>query len=118
MKLALDHHVPGPIAPGLRNRGHDVVAAIEVDWHEFEDAVLFERCAEADRALLTNNARDLVPIIREWGAEGRSHAGLILTDDSSWSRRMHNAGRFVDALDAVMTEHPRADAFVDRVHWL
>lgn len=118
MKLALDHHFPGPIAPGLRDRGHDVVAAIEVQWNEFEDPVLFEHCVEDGRALLTNNARDFVPIIREWGAEGRSHLGLILTDDSSWPRTLDNAGRYIDALDALLTQHPADDALVDRVRWL
>lgn len=118
MKLALDHHFPGPIAPGLRDRGHDVMAAIEVEWHEFEDPVLFEHCVEHGRALLTNNVRDFVPIIGEWGAEGRSHAGLILTNDSSWPRTLENASRFIDALDAVMSRYPNGDSFADRVHWL
>lgn len=118
MKLALDHHFPGPIAPGLRDRGHNVVAAIEVGWNELDDPVLFEQCVEDGRALLTNNVRDFVPIVREWAAEGRSHHGLILTSDASMPRTRDNVGGYVDALDSLLAEHPDDDAFVNRVHWL
>lgn len=118
MKLALDHHVTTRLAIALRERDHDVVAAIEVGWHDLEDPALFERCVEDGRALLTNNARDFVPIVREWAAEGRPHLGLLLTDDSSWPRAMERVGRYIDALDVLMSQHPDDDALADRVRWL
>ncbi len=118
MKLALDHHFTTRLAIVLRERDHDVVAAIEVGWHDLEDPALFERCVEDGRALLTNNARDFVPIVREWAAEGRSHLGLLLTDDSSWPRATERVGRYIDALDVLMSQHPDDDALADRVRWL
>ncbi len=118
MKLALDHHFTTRIAVGLREGGHDVVAAVEVGWEELEDPALLEQCVDDGRALLTNNARDFVPIVRERAAEGRSHLGLILTSDSRAARSMDHTGHYLDALDVLLAEHPADEAFVDRVHWL
>lgn len=118
VKLALDHHYPLPIAARLRERGHDVVAAVEVGWETEEDGVLLERCARDERALLTNNVRDSAPLPRHWQAEGRSHLGLIFTSDRSMPRGRDGIGRYVDALDALMQQHPDDDGLVDRVHWL
>lgn len=118
MKLALDHHFTTRLATALRERDHDVAAAIEKGWHDLEDSELFERCVADGRAVLTNNARDFVPLVREWAAEGRSHRGLLLTDDSSWPRAMEGVGRSIDALDALLSQYPDDDAFADRVHWL
>lgn len=118
MKLALDHHYPGPIGPGLRAHGHDVVAAIEMAWNELADPDLLDHCVADGRALLTNNARDFVPIVQEWTTDGRSHFGVILTSDRRWPRTLANASRITDALDAILVEYPDDDGFVDRVHWL
>jgi len=118
VKLALDHHFTTLIAAGLRERDHDVIAAIEVGWNELADPVLLEQCAEAGRSLLTNNARDFVPLIREWVAQGRSHHGLILTSDAKVARSMDDTGHYLDALDGLLSEHSADDAFVDRAHWL
>lgn len=118
MKLALDHHYSPLIAEGLRQRGHDAVAAIEAGWDAQDDEPLLALCADEQRTLLTNNVADFAVIDRRWQTEGRSHSGLIFTSDSSLPRTCDNIGHYVTVIDALMQGHPDADAFLDRIHWL
>lgn len=118
MKLALDHHYSPLIAEGLRERGHDAIAAVEAGWEADDDEPLLARCADDQRVLLTNNVADFAVIGRGWQTEGRSHHGLIFTSDASLPRTRDNIGRYVDALDALMRDNPEIDVFVDRTHWL
>lgn len=118
MKLALDHHYPSSIAPTLRDRGHDAVTALERGWHAEEDEALLEFCAGEGRALLTNNVADFAIIARRWQSDGRSHFGLIFTSDATLPRTHHASGRYVDALDALLSANPGARGLVDQIRWL
>ncbi len=118
MKLALDHHYSTHIVIALRERGHDVIAAIEKGWEAEEDEWLLEACTREARALVTNNVGDFVVIARLWAAQGRSHAGLIFTSDATMPRARHAIGRYVDSLEALLDANPADTAFIDRVHWL
>jgi Domain of unknown function (DUF5615) len=118
VKLALDHHYSPLIARLLRERGCDVVAAVEVGWQAEDDEPLLMLCTSDERCLLTNNVGDFAVIARAWQAEGRVHAGLIFTSDASWPRNRDTVGRYVDALVELITAHAGPNGFVDRVHWL
>ena len=117
MKLALDNHYAPAIAAKLRERGHDAVAAIERGWDALEDEGLLEACAAEGRALMSNDVADFSNIVRVWASDGRSHAGVIFTSDSSMPRSRATIGRFVTALDRLLEANPRPDAFADRIHW-
>ena len=86
MRLLLDHHYPTVVAARLRERGHDVQAAIERGWHTAADDALLGWCAGEGRALMTSNVADFAPLAREWSAHGRVHAGLLITSDTTWPR--------------------------------
>ena len=116
VKLALDHHYSPLIARVLRERGFDVVAAIEVGWEADEDESLLVLCQGDGRCLLTNNVVDFAVIARAWQTEGRSHAGLIFTSDVGWPRSRDTVGSYVDALAELMTANTAG--FADRIHWL
>jgi predicted nuclease of predicted toxin-antitoxin system len=116
VKLALDRHYSPLIARGLRERGFDVVAAVEVGWEAEEDEPLLVLCKGAERCLLTNNVGDFAVIARAWQTEGRTHAGLIFTSDVGWPRSRDTIDRYVDALAELMTANTAG--FADRIHWL
>jgi hypothetical protein len=116
VKLALDNHYSPLIARRLRERGFDVVAAVEVGWEAEDDEPLLGLCKGKNRCLLTNNVGDFAVIARAWQSEGRSHAGLIFTSDGGWPRSRETIGRYVDALAELMTAHPAG--FAERIHWL
>lgn len=101
----------------LREQGFDAAAAVERGWGALADEALFRACVVEERALVTNNARDFVPLAREWTAAGENHFGLILTNDRSWSRSRDGIGRLADALAVLLADHGSAGLF-DRVHWL
>lgn len=118
MKLAIDHHYPTTIADVLRNHGHDVVTALECGWECEDDESLLVLCAAEGRALLTNNVADFAVIARRWAAEGRQHAGLIFTSDSSLPRTRAMTGHYAKLLQTLLLGHPDEHDFDDRIHWL
>jgi hypothetical protein len=118
MRLALDHHYSTQIAIRLRERGHDVIAAVERGWEAEDDEALLALCETDGRALGTNNVADFMVITRRWATQGRCHAGLVFTSDASMPRSRDTIGRYVGALDALLAAHPAETSFADRVHWL
>ncbi|MHB1166201.1 MAG: DUF5615 family PIN-like protein [Candidatus Nanopelagicales bacterium] len=118
MRLALDHHYSPRIAEALRGRGHDARSILERGWQAEDDESLLALCSDAGRALLTNNVADFMVIARQWQAEGRSHAGLVLTSDAGRPRTRASIGRFVVDLGALMAATPGEGGLADRVHWL
>lgn len=118
MRLALDHHYSTQIAIQLRERGHDVVAVVERNWETEGDETLLELCHEEARALLTNNVGDFAVIARRWSAQGDHHSGLVFSSDTTMPRGRNTIGRYVSALDELMSANPADTAFVDRIHWL
>jgi hypothetical protein len=118
VRLALDHHYPTAIAEQLRVIGHDADAAVERGWHREPDEALLALCITGQRTLLTNNVGDFMTIVRSWAVRGQQHAGLVFTCDASLPRTHATIGRYVTLLDALFREHPKPEAFVDRIHWL
>ena len=118
MKLALDHHYSITIAANLRERGFDVVAAIERGWETEDDEALLVLCDKERRALVTNNVADFTVIARGWAIEGCRHSGLIFTSDASMPRGRQTIGRYVKVLEVLLQENPRKDAFTERIQWL
>lgn len=75
--LYTDADVHGPLIIALRARGWDVVRAIEFYSQGTADTVHFERAANENRVLVSND-RDMEVIANRWLAQGRPFRGLIL----------------------------------------
>ncbi len=110
MKLLLDEHYGGLIAERLRGAGHDVLTVADLGLRGLADEPLLERARQDRRALLTNNVRHFAPLAVRWAAEGRSHSGLLFTDDHNLPRSAQTIGTYLRLLDALLAQYPAADA--------
>ena len=80
MRLLLDAHVSGPnVGRRLEQKGHDVRALDqEPDLEGLDDDDVLALASAEQRILVTHNVADFPPILREWAAAQRAHAGVIL----------------------------------------
>jgi uncharacterized protein DUF5615 len=107
------------IAQRLRARGHDAVAVVErADLREAPDEDLLKLATSEGRALLTEDAADLLPIFEAMLSTGERTAGLLISSPRSMPRGKETVGVFVRALHTFMTAHPGDMALRDRVVWL
>lgn len=119
MKLLIDEHYANEIAAQLRAAGHDAVTVSERRLTGINDEALLVLAASEGRALLTNNARDFIPLIARWAAAGQSHGGLLLTSsDASLPRGKHSIGLYVECLRTLMEANPGDRALADQLRWL
>jgi hypothetical protein len=67
------------LAPQLRARGIDAHNVYDLRQQGWSDAALLQSSAAAGRVIVTHNIRDLVALHRTYMAQGRSHAGIVVT---------------------------------------
>ena len=119
MRLCLDEHYSPRIAGVLHERGHDVIAAQAVAaFRGLSDGELLERCVGEGRALLSENAADFMALVHDRAARAEGHSGMIFSSPVSMPRGAASIGRFVQALDRLLRDHPSDDALRDQVRWL
>jgi predicted nuclease of predicted toxin-antitoxin system len=83
LRLYLDRHIKIQLAVDLRLQGYDVLTTQEAgkDTASDEEQLLF--ATAQSRALATFNIRDFASLHREWTAIGRTHAGIIVSQQLS-----------------------------------
>ena len=77
--LFLDEDVHGALAGALRKRGYDATHAIEQRRLGVSDESQLVFAADEERSLMTFNVGDFVQLHNRWVAEGREHAGIIVS---------------------------------------
>ena len=109
MRLLLDANLsPRRIGGPLARRGHDVFSlASDVALGALDDPQVLELAAEQARVLVTRNARDFAPLLREWAEAGRHHAGCILI----WTLAHHEFGAIIRGVARLLDDRPDAE------HW-
>lgn len=101
---------PKRIGAALRRRGHDVVSlAADAALGALDDPEVLQLAAEQSRILVTRNARDFAPLLREWAEAGRHHAGCILI----WSLAHHEFGAIIRGVTALLRDRPDPEAWRD-----
>jgi predicted nuclease of predicted toxin-antitoxin system len=106
VKALLDEQLSPRIAELLRDRGHDVQAVVDRrDLAGRSDRVILEIAASEERAVITNNVKDFLPLAAERLARGESHAGLILLP-STRTRTRGAAEMLANAIEQILREHP------------
>lgn len=119
MKLLLDEHFSFRIAEQLRRKGCDVVAVVErSDLREMSDDALLRWASQDERALVTENVQDFLPIHAEFLNHGEQHGGLVLTSARKFPRSNAGFGALVTALAQVLSRHPGSSWLRSDVFWL
>lgn len=119
MRLCLDEHYSPEIASQLRDAGYDVTCVKErLELERLPDAELLASMSFERRTLLTENVVDFAPLVRQLGAAGDSHFGVIFSANKAMPRSNATIGRFVSSLKVLLEKHPGEEDFVDRVVWL
>jgi hypothetical protein len=111
VRLLLDANLsPKRIGSALNKGGHDVLSlAADPALGALDDPQVLELAAQQDRILVTRNSRDFAPLLREWGEDGRHHAGCILI----WTLAHNEFGAIISGLSRLLGEYPNADQWRD-----
>lgn len=83
MKLYLDEHVSPLLARMLRERRIDCLTAMEAGTLGHTDEQQLTYAAVQGRVLATFDIMDFLALAKQWAADGRHHAGLILSQQGS-----------------------------------
>jgi predicted nuclease of predicted toxin-antitoxin system len=121
LKLLLDEMYTAAVAEQLRQRDHDVIAVAErADLRGTPDEDLLAWAQTEDRALVTDNQRDFIPIHHRRIADGHDHKGLILTTNRRFPRgQPTTTGKLVVSLDTFLhTIAPSISRNPSFIHWL
>jgi uncharacterized protein DUF5615 len=81
IRLYLDEMFSGRVALALRRQGYDIESCYDagLGGQRVSDDQRLAFAAQQGRAILTCNARDFVPLDRRYKADGREHAGILLS---------------------------------------
>ena len=116
MRLLLDEMYAPAIAEGLRDRGHDVISVHErPDLVAAPDSAIFAAAEAEERAIVTNNVRDFMPLAHEALQTRAGFHGLILTSDGSLPRSKRMVGTFIRRLDELLNQHRSGDALAGQL---
>jgi predicted nuclease of predicted toxin-antitoxin system len=82
-KLHLNEHLSWHLAAQLRKYGFDVTSTIELGMVEEDDAEQLAFAASQQRAIVSINHKDFVPLHERYVAEGKEHWGIILSTEET-----------------------------------
>lgn len=111
--ILLDEHVGRLFERVLRERGYDVEQAKDKLGEQTTDVDLLEWCTEHSALLLTNNAKDFVPLHGE-----HDHGGILLYYDQRLPDE--DPEGLARTVDEVLTQYERAEIeneLVDLGEW-
>ncbi|MDQ4068945.1 MAG: DUF5615 family PIN-like protein [Actinomycetota bacterium] len=119
LALLLDAMYPASIARALREHGHDVIACQEdSELRLLDDRTLLTRARSEGRVLVTENAKDFLPLVALGPSEGQGELALILTSNATFPRHTDRfIGDLIKALDVFLRQPPGSASEIP-VHWL
>lgn len=119
MRLWLDEMISAEVAGQLRQMGYDV-AGVQEPQHRWawglDDVEQLEAAVRQDRALVSYDLRDFVPLSQQWAEERRAHWGIVLIHPRTIAP--HDIRGLVRRLAQLLTTYPEDDALRDRILFL
>ncbi|MDJ0952603.1 MAG: DUF5615 family PIN-like protein [Acidimicrobiia bacterium] len=108
MKLLLDEmHAPS-VAVELTGEDFDVVSvAVQPELRGMSDEELLAYATTEQRALVTENVADFMPLAAQWASEHKTHSGLIFTNPKRFNRAtLAYPGNLIASLRKFPTNPP------------
>lgn len=104
VRLYLDRHIMTRLAVDLQGRGFDVLRTEDAGKDTASDEEQLAFASAEGRAILTYNIRDFAPLHEQWQTDGRSHAGIIVSQQHG--RRDYGVllSRMLTLLNQLTTE--------------
>lgn len=111
MRLLLDTQLsPRHIGVPLTRSGHDVLSlASDPALGVLDDPDVLDLAATERRILITRNARDFAPLLREWAELDGHHAGCILI----WTLQTHEFRAIVTEVGSLIQSRPKPQEWRD-----
>lgn len=110
IRLYLDTDVIPRLGYLLRERGFDVISALEVGNKGLSDYQHLRFASNQGRTLMTYNIDDFCNEVRRFFDEGNEHAGVLLSNQLPIGEVLRRVLRFLS--------HNSAADMVNRVEWL
>ena len=110
IRLYLDEDVHKRIASGLRLRHFDAVSAHEIGLWGLSDEEQLIYAVKEKRAIFTFNTPDFLELHLKWLAQGKTHFGIIVSDQQPIGETMR---RLLNLLNRIT-----ADEMINEIRWL
>ena len=78
IRLLLDEDVWPGLAEALRNAGYDTISVHEIGRLGFSDTAQLDFAITENRAIISHNIRDFVPLAQMYAQDGIDHPGIIV----------------------------------------
>jgi predicted nuclease of predicted toxin-antitoxin system len=111
--LYIDEDVTNLLAMQLRQQGFDAVSALDLGLSKQDDEEHLGLATRHNRTVLTYNERDFISLSHKWATEGRTHAGILISDQFSLRQTGELLRRVLNFLDKVT-----ADEMINVVRYL
>jgi len=107
VKLLLDEmHTPGVVVQ-LTGESFDVVAVAAQPERGLSDEELLAHATTEQRALVTENITDFMPLATQWASQRKPHSGLIFTNPKRFNRAtLAYPGNLITSLRNFLTDPP------------
>lgn len=99
-KLLLDEQIWKYLAKLLREQGFDVIHVNEVDLDATPDEKIMEYAADKNRAIVTFNVRDYVPLAIQYVEDGKEHYGVVVSKELSHGELKRRVTRLLASVTA------------------
>lgn len=98
--LYTDEDIDGRLAQQLRERGYDALAAFEVGNLGLTDPAQLDFAIQQKRTLLTYNSQDFEPLFDKLWDEGRTHYGLVISEQLQIGELVRRCIRLFESVTA------------------
>lgn len=107
IKLYLDEDVDISLAHALKQKGIDVLTTQESGNKRLSDSEQLEFAVNNKRVMFTHNKRDFLLLHKSYLLEGRSHYGIILSDQRTVGEMLRGLSKLIFSLTAEQMKNRR-----------